>query len=104
MNLLRWIMSCCLVVVLSACGGGHGYEGTYQNNMLGIVSELEIGKNYLMSDGEKQKVDKISVEKRGGDEYLVFVTDGQREEMRIADRNTLVIDLGIVEMVWTRTK
>ncbi|WP_087020128.1 hypothetical protein [Thaumasiovibrio subtropicus] len=101
-----------LSLVLIGCGG-HDFQGTYQgsistglgglDNLLGAMSDDEdsrmtIGKKHIIIADEKYTFDKIYVEGN----QLVLEAEGEKESMKIVDKDTLELSQGHMTITYQR--
>ncbi|MBW8192783.1 hypothetical protein K0504_17225 [Neiella marina] len=115
---MKYVAALAFTLLLTACGG-HGYEGTYKLEAEGAMAGLlkmaqgmsgqegditiEIGSDYLISEGEKIEVDEITTRVSNGKKYLVIVDEGSSEDaFEIGDNGTLIQNVGFGSLVYTK--
>ncbi len=103
-----------LVLILAGCG--HGYEGEYRsiagssNEFLdvfaGIVESqvVEIGSDFIESQGRRTEFEDIFVRESGGERYLVFKDGASEDVWKIADDDTLVQGNELINIKLVRVK
>ncbi len=104
------IWSSCLLLV--ACG--HGYEGSYQtqaksthqhlNSFAGNAEQkrVVIGRDYIEVNGERTKLERIFVENKGSERYLVLQKADEQSWLRIIDEQTLAKGNGLLTITFRR--
>ncbi|UJJ30128.1 hypothetical protein [Halopseudomonas maritima] len=108
---LAALAAVCLLLV--ACGG-HNFEGVYEsragsdNDLLAAFAELagggriEIGADYIESQGKRTTFDDIFERESAGERYLVFKRGETEEVWRIVDANTLMQGNALVNIKLVR--
>ncbi len=108
MKVLRGLLICLFVSVLTACG--HGYEGVYQkkagsdekllNAIAGLAGSetVKIGRDYIESNGVKEKFNKIFVRDDAEGKVLVFQNGTTEKVWKILDKDTLMQGTGLVNV------
>lgn len=110
MKLIKYVSIVVLIGALIGCG--HGYEGEYQasneimNAFVGAEGgqKLVLGSNYIESQGQRTKFDKIFVRKSGGEKYLVFKDKESEEVWEIVNEDTLLQGYGFMSVNLVRIK
>ena len=88
MKLIKYVSILALVGVLVGCGG-HGYEGEWEQRVLGdLRGKVVIGSDYTQSEGERQEFE-IFVRESDKVKYLVFKDKESEEAWEILDQDTL---------------
>lgn len=115
MKLIKYASILALVGALTGCGG-HGYEGEYEskagssnefmNAFAGSAGSqrIEIGSDYIESQGQRQEFDDIFVRESGKEKYLVFKNEKSEEAWKIIDDDTLMQGNGLMNVKLVRVK
>lgn len=117
MKMNKWCVAVLAGALLAGCGGT-GFEGKYEvsagSDMLGDMSAamgaamgkntIEIGSDYIESNGQRQHLDKLFVRETNGKRFLVAAAEGKEDAMEIVDDNTLQKGNGIMKIVFHRVK
>lgn len=101
MKFMKFSAVIALAALLSACGG-HDFEGVYEtragssNEALASLAQLvtgdklEIGPDYIESQGKRTTFDDIFERESAGDRYLVFKTGENEMVWKVVDDKTLL--------------
>lgn len=101
MKKLKWVVMLVLALGLVGCFG-HGYEGTYEkkvgsdekilNAIAGLAGSerVIIGRDFIETNGVREKFNKIFVRKTGNEAFLVFENGAKEKAWKIINPTTLV--------------